>query len=75
MIRAMVLLLALGSPVVAPAAGLPFDLGGAFQLTDQSGTPRTEVDPDGRLQLLFFGYANCQQICSAALPLMVKAFA
>lgn len=50
---------------------LPFDLGGAFTLTDQHGRPRTEADPDGHLQLLFFGYAQCQEICSAALPQMV----
>ncbi len=49
---------------------LPFDLGGAFTLTDQHGQQRTEADPDGHLQLLFFGYANCQEICSAALPQM-----
>ena len=53
-------------------AGLPFfaDIGGAFALTDQNGVRRTQADPDGRMQLLFFGYANCQAICSVALPLM-----
>ncbi|MEM9317429.1 MAG: SCO family protein [Pseudomonadota bacterium] len=45
-------------------------LGGAFALTDQRGEVRTQADPDGNAQLLFFGYANCQEICSAALPLM-----
>ncbi len=49
---------------------LPFDLGGAFTLTDQHGQTRTEADPDGHLQLLFFGYAQCREICSAALPQM-----
>lgn len=49
---------------------LPFDLGGAFSLTDQTGKTRTEADPQGRMQLLFFGYANCEAICSVALPLM-----
>jgi protein SCO1 len=49
---------------------LPFDLGGPFALTDQYGRTRTESDPDGHLQLLFFGYAQCQEICSAALPQM-----
>ncbi|MGL4321794.1 MAG: SCO family protein [Paracoccaceae bacterium] len=49
---------------------LPFDLGGAFVLTDQHGQTRTAADPDGHLQLLFFGYANCQEICSVALPQM-----
>jgi protein SCO1 len=50
---------------------LPFDLGGPFTLTNQQGQPRTEADPDGHLQLLFFGYAQCREICSAALPQMV----
>lgn len=45
-------------------------LGGAFELIDQDRAVRTQVDPDGRHQLVFFGYANCQEICSAALPLM-----
>lgn len=51
---------------------LPFNLGGPFALTDQNGQARTEVDPAGRLQLVFFGYASCQQICSAVLPQMAE---
>ncbi len=55
----------------APAGlPLPFDLGGPFRLTDQHGQTRTEVDPQGRLQLVFFGYANCESICTVALPQM-----
>lgn len=49
---------------------LPFDLGGPYALTNQFGETRTQADPDGHAQLLFFGYANCLNICSAALPLM-----
>ncbi len=49
---------------------LPFEVGGAFSLTNQHGETRTQQDPDGLPQLLFFGYANCPGICSAALPLM-----
>lgn len=74
MIRALALglVLAAGSalPSTADTAPLPFDLGGPFELIDQTGRTRTEADPDGRHQLLFFGYANCREICSAALPLM-----
>lgn len=55
---------------VASAQDLTDGLGGAFTLIDQTGTQRTEADPDGLHQLVFFGYANCQEICSAALPLM-----
>ncbi|MDU8943770.1 SCO family protein [Ovoidimarina sediminis] len=49
---------------------LPGDIGGAFKLTNQHGDPRSEADPDSDAQLLFFGYVNCQEICSAALPAM-----
>lgn len=53
-------------------ASLPFPikLGGPYALTDHTGAERTEADPDGRLQLLFFGYAKCQAICEVALPRM-----
>lgn len=55
---------------MASAQQLTDNLGGAFTLIDQTGAERTEVDPDGRHQLLFFGYANCQEICSDVLPTM-----
>lgn len=51
---------------------LPFDLGGPFNLIDQNGQTRTEADPKGNMQLLFFGYASCREICSAALPQMAE---
>lgn len=61
-----------GTPPLPAAEGLalPLALGGPFTLTDQHGQTRTEVDPDGRLQLLFFGYAHCEAICTVALPQM-----
>ncbi|MEM1274154.1 MAG: SCO family protein [Pseudomonadota bacterium] len=70
MVRALAL--AVGAAMVAPAVAQEAfdDLGGSFALTDQTGAIRTETDPEGHAQLLFFGYANCQEICSAALPLM-----
>ena len=67
---ALLAAVAAGGAVAESAPPLPFDVGGAFELTDHTGATRTEADPDGLPQLLFFGYANCQQICSAALPLM-----
>lgn len=51
---------------------LPWDIGGSFQLIDHTGAERSEVDPDGLYQLLFFGYATCPGICSAALPMMAQ---
>ncbi len=71
MIRHALLIAALcGGP--AMAQDLTDGLGGAFTLIDQTGHERTERDPDGMHQLVFFGYANCQEICSAALPLMAS---
>lgn len=57
------------APVVAQSP-LPFNVGGPFTLTDDTGAQRTQADPNGLPQLLFFGYANCPGICTAALPLM-----
>ena len=59
-------------PALATAQGLPDDIpglpglvGGEYSLTNQFGDTHTQADPDGKTQLLFFGYANCLQICSA----------
>lgn len=71
----MRLLILLGCLLAGPLwaqSTLPFDLGGPFTLTDQHGQTRTEADPEGEAQLLFFGYANCPGICSAALPMMAE---
>jgi protein SCO1/2 len=58
-------------PSTGPFGG-PFGgaIGGPFRLIDHHGEVRTEADPAGRAQLLFFGYANCEGICSHALPMM-----
>jgi protein SCO1/2 len=71
-IRAATFTVLMGSAAFAAQAGtpLPFDHGGAYELTDQFGETRTQKDPDGQAQLVFFGYANCPGICSAAMPLM-----
>lgn len=57
-------------PAITSAQALPFLVGGDYALTTQDGTIRTQADPEGRAQLLFFGYANCMQICSSVLPQM-----
>ncbi len=69
MIRMAAVLLALAGPAGADNP-LPFDLGGPYSLVNQHGTPWTQTDPDGHAQLVFFGYANCPGICSAAMPLI-----
>ncbi len=53
-----------------PVTALPWEVGGAYALDAHTGTTRTEADPEGKFQLVFFGYANCPGICSAALPMM-----
>jgi len=60
------------APLEGPAIPFPADLGGAFTLIDQMGNARSETDPDGHLQLFFFGYAKCQAICTVALPRMAE---
>ncbi|MEM8811136.1 MAG: SCO family protein [Pseudomonadota bacterium] len=57
------------------ATGLPFDLDigeGFTNLIDQAGTSRSLADFRGQYVLVFFGYANCEAICSAALPDMAR---
>lgn len=56
----------------ANTPGFPQIKGGDYDLIDQYGNRRTSKDPDGRYQLLFFGYANCQAICSVVLPRMAE---
>ncbi|WP_299412553.1 SCO family protein [uncultured Sulfitobacter sp.] len=71
MIRTAFTLCAILSASSAHAeAPLPFAVGGAYELTNQHGQTRTQIDPDGLPQLVFFGYANCPGICSVAMPLM-----
>ncbi|SEK70598.1 protein SCO1/2 [Roseovarius azorensis] len=60
-------------PLTDAVTPLPWKIGGAFELIDHTGAARSQVEPDGRMQLVFFGYANCPGICSAALPMMADA--
>lgn len=69
MMRLAGILALLASPALAESP-FPLAIGGPYTLTNQNGEQYTQVDPNGKAQLLFFGYANCQQICSAALPMM-----
>lgn len=70
---AIVVFSALAGSVQAGNTPLPFDVGGAFELVDQYGQTRSQMDPDGHGQLLFFGYANCPGICSSAMPMIADA--
>ncbi|NKB50804.1 MAG: SCO family protein [Rhizobiaceae bacterium] len=53
--------------------GFPKIKGGDFDLVDHNGNRRNSVSPDGKFQLLFFGYSNCKAICSLALPNLAEA--
>ena len=71
--RALAFGLALFTAPALAASPLPFDVGGPFTLTDQRGETRTDKSFYGKPALLFFGYADCQSICTVALPNMAEA--
>lgn len=48
-------------------------IGGPFTLTDQNGKKVTDADFRGRHMLVFFGFANCPDICPAGLQLIAAA--
>lgn len=64
---------AAAAPSVTPGALFPKGLGGAYDLVDQFGGERDERDPDGRPQLVFFGYPACDAICAVAMPRVAAA--
>ena len=49
------------------------DIGGPFQLTDQSGKRVTDKDFRGRYMLIYFGYSFCPDVCPTTLAVMAKA--
>lgn len=51
-----------------PAPPFPIEIRPRFSLTDHTGRAVTEADFAGRPMVVFFGYANCESICSVALP-------
>ena len=57
---------------LAKALPFPTDIGGDFDLVDQTGTPRRLKDFAGTPLAIFFGYAKCEAICSVAIPRMVE---
>jgi protein SCO1/2 len=59
----VVLWLAGGFRGVTAAASI----GGAFQLTDQSGQTVTEKNLKGKPTLIFFGFTHCPDVCPTSL--------
>ncbi len=64
-----------GAAVGVPTPNLPFpvDIKAEFALTDQDGQEVTQADFAGKPMAIFFGYANCEAICSVALPRLGQA--
>ena len=64
-----------GASVGTPTPSLPFpvDIEAKFALVDQDGRDVTEEDFAGKPMAVFFGYANCEAICSVALPRLGQA--
>ena len=48
-------------------------IGGAFDLFDHNGKPRTNSDFRGQFMLIYFGYSYCPDVCPTALQIMSTA--
>jgi protein SCO1/2 len=55
------------------AGGGTPEIGGAFELLDQSGETRTQADFAGRHMLVYFGYTYCPDVCPTSLSIMSQA--
>ncbi len=53
-------------------SGTP-EIGGAFELLDQTGETRTQADFAGRHMLVYFGYTYCPDVCPTSLSIMSQA--
>lgn len=56
-----------GAMMAAAPAVAGSTIGGAFSLTDHNNVAVTETSYPGKLKLVFFGFANCPDICPATL--------
>lgn len=59
--------------MASDAAVAGSSIGGAFSLTDHDGNPVTDASYPGKLKLVFFGFANCPDICPATLDKLSTA--
>lgn len=57
----------------APPADRLANIGGPFDLIDQTGAPRTDKDFAGTPMLIYFGYTFCPDICPTELAKMARA--
>lgn len=56
----------------SPRLDVYSELGGDFRLTDQRGQPFRLAETDGKVRLLFFGYAMCPDVCPMTLSKIVQ---
>ncbi|MBM3488482.1 MAG: SCO family protein [Alphaproteobacteria bacterium] len=57
----------------APGTSGIAKIGGPFELVDQDGRARTDVDFKGELMLVYFGFTFCPDACPTALLAMSQA--
>jgi protein SCO1/2 len=50
-------------------------IGGPFNLTNHHGVAVTQKDFEGKYILIYFGYANCPDVCPVDLQVMSDAYA
>lgn len=48
-------------------------IGGPFTLTDQDGHPRSDSEFRGKLEIVYFGYTFCPDVCPADLMAITQA--
>lgn len=58
--------------VAAPPATMG-EVGGPFRMVDHTGRMVTDADFRGRPMLVYFGYANCPDVCPQELAEMIAA--
>ena len=58
------------TPAILNIAGV----GGPWQLTDQSGKPRTDKDLKSKYKLIYFGFTSCPAICPTELQKTAAAY-
>jgi len=61
--------------LLAPAfagATTPTDVGGSFELTDQSGRAVTEKTYAGKPALMYFGFSTCPDVCPTDLARIAR---
>jgi protein SCO1 len=63
------------SPTPSTSTSGEAQIGGAFELTDQNGQPRTAASFLGEYMLVYFGYSFCPDVCPTDLAAMSAAMA